>query len=78
MAKSKEKSGKFINFIMVIVLIIALVTSAFAIYEIFLLNSIEDLMRYIVMGVIAFLDLVFILKTRRYVKGKKKRKKPRK
>lgn len=78
MAKSKEKSGKFINFLMIIVLIIALVSSAFAIYEIFLLDSIENLIRYIVMGVIGLFDLVFILKTRRYRKGKKKKKKQRK
>ena len=75
--KTKEKSGKFINFLLTFFMLIALICSGFAIYEIFLLSGIESLIRYIVIGVFALIDLFIILKVRKYKKGKKK-KKPRK
>lgn len=81
MSKSNDKprNSKFINILMTLFLIIALVSSAFAIYEIYLLNSIEDNIRYIVMGVLIFLDLIFCIRFRKKCKGKnKKNKKPRK
>lgn len=72
--KTKEKSGKFINFLLTFFMLIALICSGFAIYEIFLLSGIESLIRYIVIGVLALIDLFIILKVRKYKKGKKKKK----
>ena len=75
----KPKEKKFINFIILLFLIIALATSAFAIYEIFLLSSIENLIRYLIITFLGLADLFFILKTRKYRKGKvKKNKKSKK
>ena len=74
--KSKEKKeGKIIHFFIVLCLIIALAASAFAIYEIFLLNSIEDLIRYIVICVFGLIDLFLLLKTKKYLKGKSRKNK---
>ena len=70
----EKKDSKLLSFIIIIFLIVALATSAFAIYELYLLSSIETTIRYIVMGVLAFLDLIFILKT--FKKKKKKKKRP--
>ena len=55
-----------------ILLLLAIVASGFALYEIYLLNSIEDVLRAIVMAVLVILDLFFIY---RVVKTKKKRSK---
>ena len=73
--KTKDKKSGVILFIIIFFLMIALIASAFAIYEILLLESIEDTLRYIVIGVLGFLDLIFILMTKSHIKGKKKRKK---
>ena len=59
MTKKKEKS--IIRFIMTLFYIMALGASIFAIYEIYLLESVEDLIRYIVMGVLVFIDLLFFI-----------------
>ena len=72
--KTKEKKDSvFLKFFIFIFLIVALATSAFAIYEIFLLSSIENTIRYIVIGVLVLLDLIFIIKTFKKKKKKKKR-----
>ena len=49
MTREKNNNKKTMNMIVVFFLIIALATSAFAIFEIALLSSIENLIRYIVM-----------------------------
>ena len=73
-ANTKEKKeSKIVRFFVILFLIIALATSAFAIYELFLLGSIETTIRYIVMGVLAFIDFIFIFKT--FKKNKKNKKK---
>ena len=61
--EKNNKNNKIMNMIVVFFLIIALATSAFAIFEIALLSSIENLIRYIVMGVLVLIDIFFILKT---------------
>ena len=61
---------KLLKFIIKVFSIIALVASVFAIYEIHLLSSIEDLIRYIVMGVLVLIDIVIIFK----FKSKKRQK----
>ena len=79
MGKNKEKAkekknGKIVSFFMTLLLIVALAASAFAIYEILLLSSIEDTLRYIVVGILGILDFIFILKTSGHLKKKKKKK----
>lgn len=69
----KEKKPK-IKIVLLIFLILALLTSAFAIYEIFLLSSIETLIRYIVIGILLFTDFILFIRVR---KASKKRKKKR-
>ena len=66
----KVKSNKLVSFMVKVFSILAIAASAFAIYEIYLLSSIEDLIRYIVMGLFALLDIIIIIKF-----GSKKRKK---
>ncbi|MBQ8131383.1 MAG: LCP family protein [Bacilli bacterium] len=67
-----QKKPKFWP-IYVLLLIISLVTSVFAIYELSLLSSIEDMIRYIVMGLLALTDLFLILRIRRILHPKKKK-----
>ena len=80
MTREKNNNSKTMNMIVVFFLIIALATSAFAIFEISLLSSIENLIRYIVMALLVLIDVFFILKTKKYIKGKynKRRKRPKK
>ena len=66
----KVKSNKLVSIMVKVFSILAIAASAFAIYEIYLLSSIEDLIRYIVMGLFALLDIIIIIKF-----GSKKRKK---
>ena len=76
MAKEKEiKEKKTANIFIGLFLIIALGCSGFAIYELLLLSSIETLIRFIVIGIICILDLYFITKANRIIKGKIKKKK---
>ena len=80
MTREKNNNKKTMNMIVVFFLIIALATSAFAIFEIALLSSIENLIRYIVMGLLVLIDIFFILKTKKYIKGRynKRSKRPKK
>ncbi len=55
---------KFLSFIIKLFSIIALGASIFAIYEIFLLSSIENLVRYIVIGILILIDILIIIKFR--------------
>ena len=55
-------SRKLLSFIIKIFSIIALGFSVFAIYEIYLLSSIENLIRYIVMGTLVLIDIIIIIK----------------
>ncbi len=77
---NNNNNNKIMNMIVVFFLIIALATSGFAIFEISLLSSIENLIRYIVMGLLVLIDIFFILKTKKYIKGRynKRRKRPKK
>ncbi len=67
--KSKKKKKKKYRFWLFILTLITLFANFFAIYEILLLGPVEEIIRYIVIGVFLLLDLVFFLKM------KKKRKK---
>ena len=68
----RERKIKF-RFVLYIFLVLALLASAFAIYEIFLLSSIENTLRYIVIGVLIFIDLILLIRVR--VASKKRKKK---
>lgn len=73
--KTKEnKNGVLFSIILILLLITALATSAFAIYEILLLDSIEDMIRYIVVGTMGLFDFLFLFITKRILSGKKKKK----
>ena len=69
-----KKEKKIINKFLVLFLIISLITSGLAIYELFLFQGVETIIRYIIMGLIVLYDLHLILKVRKYVKGKTKKK----
>ena len=60
MAKKSKKKSK--GFVTILFFIISLLTSLFAIYEIYLLNSIEDLIRYIVIGLLVIIDFIIFIK----------------
>lgn len=54
--------------------IISLFSSGFAIYEIFMLGSIENTIRYIVIGILILLDALIIFKTKGILKKRPKKK----
>lgn len=68
---TKEKRAK-LGIILYFFLLLALISSAFAIYEIFLLSSIENTLRYIIMGILVVIDLILIIRTKIVVKKNKK------
>ena len=73
MTKEKKKTSKVLRFFIFVFSLIAIATSTFAIYEIFLLSNIENLIRYIVISILGLTDLLIVLKL--MGKPKKKRKK---
>ena len=79
MSKEKEtkmkKDGKIINIFIFLFLAISITLSGFAIFELCLLSSIEDLLRYMAIAVIGCFDLFFIIKYIGLNKKKKKKKK---
>ena len=58
MTKEKKPKGWLIY---TIFFIISIITSVFAIYEILLLSSIENLIRYLVIAIVIHLLLLFFL-----------------
>lgn len=66
----KEKKSIF-NIILKFILLITIIASGFAIYSLTLLDSIENTLRYVAMGVIAFIDLILILRV--FITSKKKK-----
>ena len=73
--KVKEKKSIF-NFFLIIILFITIISSVYTIYSLTLLDTIENTLRYIVMGIIAFIDLILVLKV--FLKSKKKKKRKKK
>ena len=73
--EKKEKKSIFDIFLKII-LLITIGSSIFMIYELSLLSSIENTIRYVVMGILGLIDLIFILKV--FIKSKKARKKNKK
>ena len=72
MSKNGNEKKSKLNLVLNILLIISLATSLLAMYEIFLLDSIENTLRYIVITLLGIIDLVLIFK--RFSKKKKKKK----
>ena len=68
-----RRDRKFINKLLSLLLIIALIASGLTIYEIFLFDGVETLIRYIVMGLIALYDLHLIIKVNKIRKGRTKK-----
>ena len=75
MTKEKETKKKPILKIVILILsVIAVLSSCFAIYEIFMLASVENMIRYIVIGVLVLLDILIIFKTKGILKKRPKNK----
>ena len=76
MKKDKEKReiGKFTIVFLLIISLLAVCSSCFAIYELLLLNSIENLIRYIVIGIFILFDIFIICRVRKIVRKKYKKK----
>lgn len=72
MEKKEAKVAK--NRLPILILfILTLISSIFAIYHIFLLSSIEDLIRYIIIGIFIFIDFILFIKTKKIWKKKTKK-----
>ena len=75
MSKDREKKRRpILKIVLLILTTISLISSAFAIYEILSLQSIENLIRYIVVGVLVLIDLIIVLKTKSICKKRPKNK----
>ena len=75
MTKEKDTKRKpILKLIILILSIISLLSSCFAIYEIFMLSSIENMIRYVVIGILILLDLLIIFKTKGILKKRPKNK----
>ena len=75
--KTKNKRKKS-SIVALIFFIISLVASGYLIYNILRLSGIEDLIRYIVIGILALIDLISFIKMRIIWKNKQKKKKKKK
>ena len=74
--ETTEKKPK-IRIVLLIFLILAILASGFLIYEIFLLSSIETLIRFIVIGILILIDVVLFFKVRGASKKRKKKRSKR-
>ena len=68
-----KREKKFMNKLMVLLLILAIVASGLAIYEIFLFNGVETFIRYVIIGLVIWYDIHLILKVNKIRKGKTKK-----
>jgi len=70
----EKKETKAKNRLPILLLfILTLLASVFAIYHIFLLDSIENLIRYIIIGIFILIDWILFIKTKRIWKRKTKK-----
>lgn len=67
--------SKFKKGVLILLAIISIVSSIFSIYEIFILSTIENTIRYIVMGILVLIDIFIIFRIRKAFTRRKKRKK---
>lgn len=72
------KRSKVLCTILVILFLISLGTSGYLIYNLFLLTGIEDIIRYIVIGILILIDFLCLIKLRGVLKNKVSKKKKKK
>ena len=63
--KKKKRKKKKYRFWLFILTLITLFANFFAIYEILLLGPVEEIIRYVIIGVFLLIDLVFFLKMKK-------------
>ena len=61
------------NKLMILLLILSLIASGLAMYEIFLFNGVETFIRYVIIGLMAWYDIHLIIKVTKIRKGKTKK-----
>ncbi len=71
--EKKDKKNKKCRLWLLIVSIIVILSNLFAIYNILLLGPIEEVIRYIIIGIFVILDLVIIFKVRSKRRHKEKK-----
>ena len=73
MKKKTERVKSKLFFVLLLFLILSIATSIFAIYELWLLSSIENTFRYIIIGVFSLIDIILFIKVSKckYLKKKK-------
>lgn len=74
--ETREKKSK-LKIVLSIFLVVAIACSIFAIYEIFLLSSIETLIRYIIIGILILTDIFLFIRVRIASKKRKKKRNKR-
>ena len=62
--KNTERVKSKLFYVLVLFFIISVACSAFAIYELWLLSSIETTFRYIIIGTLSFIDGILLIKLR--------------
>lgn len=72
------KRSKVLRMVLVVLFLISLGTSGYLIYNLFLLTGIEDIIRYIVIGILIVIDLICLIKLRGILKNKVSKKKKKK
>lgn len=76
--ETKKEKRKISSIFVLLFFIVALGCSGYLIYNILLLSGIENTIRYIVIGILAFIDLLLFIKTRNIWKNKQPKKKKKK
>lgn len=76
--EKKPKRSRVLCIILVILFLISLGTSGYLIYNLFLLTGIEDVIRYIVIGILIIIDFICLIKLRGILKNKISKKKKKK
>lgn len=71
----KERKVSFGLVVLTILLLLSIGCSAFLCYELLLLQGIEDLIRYVVVGIIGLIDIIFIIKYFIVKNGRRKKRK---
>ena len=76
--ENKKEKRKISSIFVLLFFIVALGCSGYLIYNILLLSGIENTIRYIVIGILAFIDLLLFIKTKNIWKNKQPKKKKNK
>ena len=74
----KKEKRKISSIFVLLFFIVALGCSGYLIYNLTLLDGIENTLRYIAIGVLSFIDLLLFIKTKNIWKNKKSKKKKKK